>query len=65
MFGNFVYQKKVGPTVSSQFSLIRKEDYVIGGVDIVGPDQDVGDQTIRADNLVWTVDTVNITADNG
>ena len=65
LFGNFVYQKKVGPTVSSQFSLIRKEDYVIGGVDIVGPDQDVGDQTIRADNLVWTVDTVNITADNG
>ena len=65
LFGNFVYENKTGPTVTSKFQLIRKDDYVVGGDDIVGPNQNVGDQTIRADNLVWTVDTTGITSDNG
>ena len=65
LFGNFVYENKTGPTVTSKFQLIRKDDYVVGGDDIVGPNQSVGDQTIRADNLVWTVDTDGITVDNG
>lgn len=65
LFGNFVYENRTGPTVTSKFQLIRKDDYVVGGDDIVGPNQNVGDQTIRADNLVWTVDTTGITSDNG
>jgi hypothetical protein len=65
MFGNFAYQAKAGPTITSKFQLIRKDDYIVGGPDIVGPDQDVGDQTVRADNFVQTVDSDAFTADNG
>lgn len=65
MFGNFSYQAKTGPTITSKFQLTRKDDYVIGGPDVVGPNQAVGDQTIRADNFVFTVDTTNFTVDNG
>ena len=64
MFGNFVYNKKTGPTMSHKFQYRVKDDYIVGGPEIVGPNQDVGDQTVRADNLVWTVDSINITSDN-
>lgn len=65
MFSNFIYEKQVGPTVTAKMAFIKKDDYVRGGAEIVGPNQDVGDQTIRADNFVWTVDTDGIKADNG
>ena len=66
LFGNFIYEQKTGPKITSQFQLIRKDDYVVGGSDIVGPNQSVGDQTVRADNLVYTVDdTITFTVDNG
>lgn len=65
MFGNFAYQAKTGPTITSKFQLIRKDDYIVGGPDIVGPNQDVGDQTVRADNFVFTVDATSFTVDNG
>jgi hypothetical protein len=64
MFGNFVYNQLTGPVVSHKFQFRIKDDYIVGGADIVGPNQDVGDQTVRADNLVWTVDSTNITSDN-
>jgi hypothetical protein len=45
--------------------VIRKDDYVVGGDPIVGPNQDFGDQVVRADNFVYTVDdTVTFTVDN-
>ena len=65
MFSEFEYQRMTGPKVSYKFQIIQKEDYVRGGDPIVGPNQSVGDQTIRADNFVWTVDTDGITTDNG
>lgn len=65
MFGNFFYNKLTGPTLEHKFQLRVKDDYIIGGPDIVGPDQDVGDQTVRADSVVWSVDSINITSDNG
>lgn len=65
MFGNFEYNKLTGPTLTHKFSLRVKDDYIIGGADIVGPNQDVGDQTVRADSVVYSVDTINITSDNG
>lgn len=65
MFGNFVYQHKTSPTLSSKFNLTIKDDFIIGGPDIVGPDQDVGNQTIKADNFIQTVDTLAFTVDNG
>ena len=64
MFGNFVYNKATGPTMSHKFSLRVKDDYIVGGSPIVGPNQDVGDQTVRADSVVYSVDTINITSDN-
>ena len=66
LFGNFMYEHKTGPTITSKFQLIRKDDYVRGGSPIVGPNQSVGDKTIRADNFVYTVDdTITFTVDNG
>jgi len=66
LFGNFIYEQKTGPKITSQFQLIRKDDYVLGGSDIVGPNQSIGDQTVRADNLIFTVDdTITFTVDNG
>ena len=64
MFGNFAYKKLVGPTLTSKFSLRVKDDYIVGGADIVGPNQDIGDQTVRASSVIYSVDSTNITADN-
>lgn len=65
MFGNFAYQHKTGPVITAKLQVIRKDDFVVGGADIVGPNQDVGDQTIRADNFVRTTDSLAFTVDNG
>lgn len=65
LFGRFSYERKAGPEITSRFQIIRKDDYVVGGAPIVGPNQDVGDQTVRADNFVYTVDdTITFTVDN-
>lgn len=64
MFGNFIYNKSVGPYLSHKFQIRVKDDYVAGGADVVGPNQNVGDQTIRADSILHSVDTTAITADN-
>ena len=65
MFGEFNYVQVTGPTLEHKFQFRVKDDYIVGGADIVGPDQDVGDQTVRADSVVWSVDSTNITVDNG
>ena len=65
MFSEFLYERQTGPTITGKFQLVKKDDYVRGGDPIVGPNQNVGDQTIRASNFVWTVDTDGIKADNG
>ena len=64
MFGNFIYNKAVGPDLTHKFQLRVKDDYIVGGSDIVGPNQDVGDQTVRADTVLYSVDSGNITSDN-
>tara|TARA_B110000977_G_scaffold69625_1_gene94579 strand:- start:5735 stop:8047 length:2313 start_codon:yes stop_codon:yes gene_type:complete len=66
MFGKFVYDRLTGPKVTSKFRLTRKDDYISGGAPIVGPNQEIGDRTVRADNLIFTVDdTITFTVDNG
>ena len=65
MFGNFAYQAKTGPVITAKFQVIRKDDYIVGGADIVGPNQDIGNQTVSADNFVRTVDSTAFTTDNG
>jgi len=64
MFGNFTYKNSVGPTLKHKFSIRVKDDYIVGGADIVGPNQDVGDQTVRSDSVIYSVDSINITVDN-
>lgn len=64
MFSNFAYNKSVGPKLKFNFSLRVKDDYIVGGPDIVGPNQDVGDQTVRSSSVIYSVDSINITADN-
>jgi len=66
LFGQFSYEQTTGPTMGARFQVVRKDDYVKGGDPIVGPNQDFGDQVIRADNFVYTVDdTITFTVDNG
>ena len=65
LFSKFLYKRKAGTGIKAKFSNITKDDYIVGGSPIVGPNQVVGDQTVRADNFVYTVDTTNITVDNG
>ena len=66
MFGKFVYDRLTGPKVTSKFRLNRKDDYIVGGSPVVGPNQEIGDRTVRADNFIYTVDdTVTFTVDNG
>ena len=65
MFGNFIYNKLTGPTLTHKFQLRVKDDYIVGGADIVGPNQDFGDQTVRSDSVIYSVDSTNITSDNG
>lgn len=63
LFSNFVYKKKVGTGIKSKFQNITKEDHIIGGDPIVGPGQIVGEQTVKADNAIWTVDSTAFTVD--
>ena len=65
MFSTFIYDKKINANLGVKFQLITKDDYIVGGPDIVGPNQVIGDQTVRADNFIYTVDTTGITSDNG
>jgi hypothetical protein len=64
VFSSFVYKNKVGTGITSKFMVVKKDDYIVGGYEIVGPDQYVGDYTVRADNFIFTVDTINIKVDN-
>ena len=65
LIGAFAYEAVTGPVLTSKFQLFRKDDFVVGGDPIVGPNQAVGDRTIRADNAIFTVDdTITFTVDN-
>ncbi len=65
LIGAFAYEAVTGPVLTSKFQLFRKDDFVKGGDPIVGPNQAVGDRTIRADNAIFTVDdTITFTVDN-
>lgn len=65
LFGQFTYEQTTGPGMGARLQVVRKDDYVVGGDPIVGPNQDFGDQVIRADNFVYTVDdTLTFTVDN-
>lgn len=62
-FSEFVYKNKSNLTVTSKMYINTKEDNIIGGAPIVGPNQEAGEQEVRADNAIWTVDTTAFTAD--
>jgi len=65
LFGNFVYKKKATIGVSARFYANVKDDYLIGGDEIVGPNQPNATPQYTSDRTTITVDTVNLKADVG
>lgn len=63
VFSKFVYNKKVGTGIKAKFSTVTKEDYIVGGPDIVGPNQPGIQQSITSDNAIWTSDSTAFTVD--
>jgi len=63
LFGRFVYKNKVEVGLGHRFYVNAKEDQIIGGPDIVGPNQ-LGEQIkYSSDRNTISVDTVNLKAD--
>ena len=63
LFGDFVYNKKTSLGIKSRFQQFIKQDNIIGGPPIVGPNQQVGAQTVTVDNSIFTADTTAFKAD--
>jgi hypothetical protein len=63
MFGEFVYSTKEVIGVTNRFYRAIKEDNIIGGDPIVGPNQIAAQQTVRSDNNIRTADATTFTAD--
>ena len=63
MFGEFVYKKKASIGVKSRFTVIKKEDYIVGGDPIVGPNQPGYQFIVTADNTAIRTDSENLTVD--
>jgi hypothetical protein len=65
MFSKFVHEAKPTLSMKTRFNVVKKEDEVIGGPPIVGPDQTVPNPiTYTADRNTITVDdTLILTAD--
>ena len=63
IFSEFVYTGKADIKVTNKFIAITKEDNIVGGDPIVGPNQPGIPQTVRSDNAIRTVDATTFTAD--
>lgn len=63
LFGRFVYKKKAEVGLGHRFYASKKEDQIIGGPEIVGPNQPGVQIKYSADRNTISVDTVNLKAD--
>lgn len=63
LFGRFVYKKKAEVGLGHRFYASKKEDQLIGGPDIVGPNQPGVQIKYTSDRNTISVDTVNLKAD--
>jgi hypothetical protein len=63
MFDEFVYKNKVNLGVTHKFYTVTKNDYIVGGDPVVGPNQPGGEQNVTSDNAIRTVDATTFTAD--
>jgi len=63
MFGEFLYKKKAGKGIKSRFINIRKEDYIVGGDPVVGPNQPGFQFIVTVDRVDLKTDSVNLTVD--
>ncbi len=63
LFGNFVYKNKATIGVSHRFYASKKEDQIIGGPEIVGPNQPGFQIKYTSDRNTISVDTINLKAD--
>ncbi len=64
-FGSFLYQKKQNSGIAQRFYHNVKNDYLLGGIDVVGPGQDTSGQggTITMDTTGYTADSTILRAD--
>jgi hypothetical protein len=63
LFGRFVYKNKVEVGLGHRFYASKKEDQIIGGPEIVGPNQPGIDIKYTSDRNTISVDTINLKAD--
>lgn len=63
LFGRFVYKKKAEVGLGHRFYASKKEDQLIGGPEIVGPNQPDVAIKYSSDRTTISVDTVNLKAD--
>lgn len=63
LFGGFVYKKKASLSLDSRFYVNKKEDPLIGGDPIVGPNQPGEEILYTSDRNTISVDTVNLRVD--
>lgn len=63
LFGRFVYKNKVEVGLGHRFYASKKEDQIIGGPEIVGPNQLGVQIKYSSDRNTISVDTVNLKAD--
>lgn len=63
VFSEFVYKNKADINVKHKFYTVTKNDYIVGGDPIVGPNQPGLPQNVTSDNFIRTVDATTFTAD--
>lgn len=63
LFGRFVYKKKADVGLGHRFYAAKKEDQIVGGPEIVGPNQPGEQIRYTSDRNTISVDTVNLKAD--
>jgi hypothetical protein len=63
MFGEFIYKQKASINITASMFTITKDDYVIGGDPIVGPNQPGDPLVITSDSTAYSVDADTFTAD--
>ena len=63
LFGRFIYKNKASVGLGHRFYSVKKEDQIIGGPEIVGPNQPGEQIKYSADRNTISVDTINLKSD--
>jgi hypothetical protein len=63
LFGRFIYKNKASVGLGHRFYSAKKEDQIVGGPEIVGPNQPGEQIKYSADRNTISVDTINLKSD--